>query len=223
MKDSCWRAQICALSPLHLGSGQADVTVDAEVVHDDVGLPFFPARRLKGLLYESALELVEASGEDMSGLGLATRETLDELFRHGVERDVQLVVQDFHVPAYEAVRDDLRYLEQAYGEIFRASDVLRTFSSVRYQTAIDEKGVAVRGSLHNMRVLNAGVVFEGEIRILNGEERHERLLVLALRNLRSAGMKRSRGFGDIRCQVVKDGDPSYMDRLVREALAEEAM
>ena len=47
------------LSPIHLGSGQADVNIDSEIVHDAFGFPYFPAKRFKGLLYESALEIRE--------------------------------------------------------------------------------------------------------------------------------------------------------------------
>ena len=50
--------EVAALSPLHLGSGRADVNVDAEVLHDRTGLPFFPGKRLKGVIYESALEVL---------------------------------------------------------------------------------------------------------------------------------------------------------------------
>ena len=52
-----------ALSPVHLGAGKSDVIIDAETAHDEFGMPYFPAKRLKGLLYESALELAEMSNE----------------------------------------------------------------------------------------------------------------------------------------------------------------
>ncbi len=203
------------LSPIHLSSGRADVTVDAEVVHDAAGLPYFPAKRLKGLLYESALELVEAS--ELAASGPAARDTLEELFRHGVEKKVQLIIHDFYIPDYENVRADLLYLEAAYGAVFQPSDVLGEFSSVRYQTAIDsDTGTAKATSFRNLRVLDAGIKFTGKIQLVNGEARHENLLILALRNLRTAGMKRSRGLGRIRCTLPD------MDKRVREALDGEA-
>lgn len=46
-------------SPIHLNSGQADVNVDAEIVHDEFDFPYFPGKRFKGLLYESTLEILE--------------------------------------------------------------------------------------------------------------------------------------------------------------------
>ena len=48
---------VTVVSPLHLGAGTADINVDADIVHDEYGLPYFPGRRFKGLLYESAVEV----------------------------------------------------------------------------------------------------------------------------------------------------------------------
>ena len=58
-----YTVEIELLSPLHLGSGHQDVIVDAEVIRDRWGMPCFPGKRLKGLLYESALEMAEISQE----------------------------------------------------------------------------------------------------------------------------------------------------------------
>ena len=40
-------------------SGQGDVNTDSTVVHDCYGIPFIPAKRVRGVLYESALEVAE--------------------------------------------------------------------------------------------------------------------------------------------------------------------
>ena len=50
---------IAILSPIHLGSGGGDVNIDAQIIHDAFGLPYFPAKTFKGLLYESAVEVRE--------------------------------------------------------------------------------------------------------------------------------------------------------------------
>ena len=39
--------EIKVLSPIHLGSGQAEVNIDSEIVHDAQGFPYFPAKRFK--------------------------------------------------------------------------------------------------------------------------------------------------------------------------------
>ena len=49
--------RIEALSPLALTSGKADVTLDSTIVHDKYGIPLFPAKRLRGLLYLSLIHI----------------------------------------------------------------------------------------------------------------------------------------------------------------------
>ena len=77
--NGCPRSTIEAVSPIHLGSGAADVNLDADIIHDEFGLPYFPAKRFKGLLYESAVEL-----EEMFELaGMPLDETLvEDIFHH---------------------------------------------------------------------------------------------------------------------------------------------
>ena len=41
------------------GSGVAGV-IDTDIVFDEYGIPYIPARRIKGVLRESALMLIEA-------------------------------------------------------------------------------------------------------------------------------------------------------------------
>lgn len=196
--------RVRTLSPLHLGSGQADVNVDAEVIHDEAGLPYFPAKRLKGLLYESALEVTEM--ETPLGKGEELREELDALFHHGQHGKTRLIIPNLYLVEHEAMKEDWLYLQRAYPEIFTANDVLEQYTSLRYQTRIDKKtGTAADGSLHNMRVVEEGVVFEGKVEVLNGSERQFKLLALAFKNLTRAGLKRTRGFGCIDCAMLQNG------------------
>ena len=195
---------ITALSPLHLGSGQADVNVDAEVVHDEAGLPYFPAKRLRGLIYESALEVTEMNTP--LGSGEELKKELDLLFHHGMQGDTQLIIPNLYMKDYAEMKADLAYLLQAYPELFAASDVLEQFTTLRYQTRLDrETGTAADNTLHNMRVVDEGVVFEGEIEVLGGDARQFKLLALAFKNLTQAGLKRSRGFGCIDCAMLQRG------------------
>ena len=193
-------------SPIHLGSGNADVNLDAEIIHDEFGLPYFPARRFKGLLYESAVEVEEmltlAGIEHDSAL-------VEDIFHHQSSSAVQLIVPNFYVERdYQKLRAEWFYLQSAYKEMFRPSDVLSVYTALRYQTQL-ENGVAAEGSLHNMRVLEAGVKFYGRLELKNGGDEHLQLIALAIRNLKSAGLKRSRGFGRINCTMDYGGKPEY--------------
>ena len=191
-------------TPLHLGSGQADVNLDAEIVHDAWGLPYFPAKRFKGLLFESAVEVFEMFElANMSTENLAVPENIFHKFSDddGNVSDVQVVVPNFYicpVEEYQKLCEDWRYLQTKYKEIFRPSDVLKSFTSIRYQTKL-ENGVAATGTLHNLNVLNAETKFFGKIILVNASPPVINLLALALKNLSAAGTKRNRGFGRITC------------------------
>ena len=211
--------EVAALSPLHLGSGRADVNVDAEVVHDRAGLPYFPGKRLKGLIYESALEVLEMS--ELAGLNLFTEEEMEELFQHNVQSDTQLTIPNLQFASEEAARqmeEDWLYLQQHYPDLVSAQDVLSLYTSLRYQTMIDrETGTAAETSLRNIRVVDEGLTFCGTVRLKGGTRKKLTILALALRNLLHAGMKRNRGFGRISCAMLQQGK-DIRSVLVNEAL-----
>lgn len=202
---------ISVVSALHLGSGQADVNLDAEVVHDHCGVPYFPAKRLKGLLYESALEVVEMA--EASGQKLFSLDELNGLFQHGVSGEKQLIMHNFYLPGYEQDRQGWAYLQAKYPGLINARDVLEEYTSIRYQTSIDKAThTALDHSLHNIRVVEAGCCFKGSIQVVNGDEQDRAILALACRNLRYAGGKRNRGLGRIECCFDK------MDEVIRCAV-----
>lgn len=208
------------LSPIHLISGQADVNVDSEIVHDDLGFPYFPAKRFKGLLYESAVEIFEMF--ELSKLDTQNLSPLEKIFHRQSKSNVQLIVPNFFIkPAdeYEIFCSEWRYLKMTYPEIFTTAEILNSFTSLRYQTQLTD-GVAANGSLHNLRVLNEGIKFFGRVTLLNADEKILNVLALAIKNLSSAGTKRNRGFGRIKC-TAEFGNKSS-DKLVEEFFAKEA-
>lgn len=211
--------EVRAESPLHLGSGRADVNLDAEVVHDRVGLPYFPGKRLKGLLYESALEVLEMS--ELAGFGLFAQEELEELFQHGVQSETQLTIPNLHLKAAETteeMEEDWLYLENLYPEFVSVQDVLSLYTSLRYQTMLDrETGTAAETSLRNIRLVDEGLVFCGTVRLKAGTKKKFEILALALRNLSYAGMKRNRGFGRISCAMLQNG------KDIRSVLVDDAL
>lgn len=207
-------------SPIHLSSGQADVNIDAEIIHDVLGFPYFPAKRFKGLLYESALEIFEMF--ELSGLDTQRLVSPERIFHRHSTSEVQLIVPNFFIlPAdeYETFCMEWKYLQNRYPEIFTPTDILNSFTSIRYQTKLEE-GIAADGSLHNMRVLEAGTKFFGQITVLNSDEKIFNLLALAIKNLSAAGLKRNRGFGIIECSA-KFVDKTATE-LVEKFFAKEA-
>lgn len=210
--------KVKTLSPIHLSSGQADVNVDSDVVHDRYGLPYFPAKRLKGLLYESAVEVKEMA--EAANMNFICQETIDELFGHAGDgvSVVQLIAEDLRLAEYETIKPDLEYLEETYPAYIRQEDVLQEFTSIRHQTAINkETGTAKDGSLRNIRVVDAGLEFFGKWEIRNAREEHLKVLALAMQNLSAAGGKRNRGFGEISCSMTDQ------KKLVEQTLGKDAV
>ena len=146
-----------------------------------------------------------------------TVKTIDELFGH-ISSPVQLIVEDLHLAGYEAIKEDLEYLEQRYPEYIRKEDVLQEFTSLRYQTAINrETGTAKDGSLRNIRVVDAGTEFDGVWELRNAGQEHLEALALAMQNLSLAGGKRNRGCGEIICVM------SEQKELVEQAIRKDAV
>lgn len=205
-------------SPIHLSSGRADVVIDAEVTHDEFGMPYFSARRFKGLLYESALEVVEMA--EICGSNFTSRQVLEELFHRECSTDMQMVLDDLHiveVDEYENLCMEWRYLQNKYPNIINPKEVLEEYTSIRYQTSIDNNGLAEKGTLHNMRVVNDGITFYGRISLYNVNESAIQLIVIALKNLRSAGLKRNRGFGRIECKAILPNN-NISDKMLRDMI-----
>lgn len=195
------KIEIELLSPLQLSSGREDIIHDSDAVHDSYGVPYFPGKRLKGLLYESALELVEMGAK-------FNKRDIDILF--GNIGETRIRIDNFYLKGRteaedaEKIRSSWSYLENKYPEIFNTENVWQSYTEVRHQTKIDEAtGTAEDKSLRNMRVVQKGLYFIGDIYLLAGANRindDESIVEQALLNLRFAGSKRNRGFGRIKCK-----------------------
>lgn len=197
------KIEIELLSPLQLNSGREDIIHDSDAVHDSYGVPYFPGKRLKGLLYESALELVEMGAK-------FNKRDIDILF--GNIGETRIRIDNFYLKSSteaedaEKIRSSWSYLENKYPEIFNTENVWQSYTEVRHQTKIDEAtGTAEDKSLRNMRVVQKGkrLAFIGDIYLLAGANRindDEIIVEQALLNLRFAGSKRNRGFGRIKCK-----------------------
>lgn len=191
------QVEVKLLSPLQLGSGKADVILDSEAVHDRYGLPYFPCKRFKGLLYESAIEMAEISNGSWF-----SKEEVDALFGHGNSDMVAMRIDNLTLNDYEKKQEQWKYLQTSFPGLFDKDALWESYTSVRYQTAIDKNGIADEGSLHNLRVVDAGLKFTGSICLLQDVPKAQEILKKALMNLRYAGAKRNRGCGHIRCRLV---------------------
>lgn len=197
-----FKIKITTKSPLQLGYGRAGIVIDSDVVHDKYGMPYFPAKRFKGLLYESALEIAEIFDEK-----IFTKKDIDKLFGQGEDGISRIYINNFYLKNYEKMYSDWQYLNNKYKGFFTVQSILDLYTDIRYQTTIDKKtGTTVDGSLHNMRIIDAGTEFYGEIILIEDCELNQKILALALKNLRFAGAKRNRGCGRIECLLTNEDE-----------------
>ena len=105
------------LSPTLLMSGQGDVNTDSTIVHDRYGIPYIPAKRVRGVLYESALEVAEMM--ELSNLNIFTIKDVNILFNRVNEEDGEVAIDDnprlsisnLVIPDYDTVARDIATLQ----------------------------------------------------------------------------------------------------------------
>lgn len=184
------------------GSGRGSL-IDSDIVFDDNGLPFFPARRLKGLLRESATEVLEML--DQAGLKGFLSITIEEIFGSPTCSSA-IRIHNLYPQDYTETVKCLNYFGQEFPHLINKAAVMNALTSIRQQTAIDEQGHARDNSLRTIRVLNPQFCFQGKIEVLKSEwqEEIEALLALSCQNLKRAGSGRNRGWGDISCRILSD-------------------
>jgi hypothetical protein len=188
------------LSDASFGSGEGTPgEVDLEVEHDDLGLPYLPGKRIRGLLRDSWLEMAHAFRADAP--------LVAELL--GVAGDVDLAgtgrldLRDATLPS--GVR---RWVEWA---VLRPANpvspraVLRALTVIRHQTARDRRsGAPMAGTLRESRAVMRGLSFYAPVTGTGLTEAHWHVLARLCRATRHAGQARNRGRGHIRLHLLRD-------------------
>lgn len=166
--------------------------VDREIEHDNDGFPFLRGKTLKGLLAESAENMVFAlkNAQDW-------RKAKDALFGvsgSGLEGRGILHIGDAQLP------ENLRTEIKAAG--WSKEEVLFSLTGIRRQTAINEHGAPEDASLRSMRVLLPGVVLVAPLSFDRELEPTEaQLLTVAVLDFRHAGTGRNRGRGWLEAEL----------------------
>ena len=139
--------RIDLLSDLCSGSGDTyNSSIDTDIVYDDFGLPYIPAKRIKGCIRESLLELIE--------FGVFDQRMMIDLFGNA-DKESSFSLSDARLEHYSDYVHDLKIK----GE--NRQFVLDLFTYSRTQTAIDhETGTAKEDYLRTKRVLKRGLTFK---------------------------------------------------------------
>lgn len=179
--------QISLLSDLCASSGEHyNSYVDTEVVYDEFGLPFIPAKRIKGCIREAALELVE--------WGVFEKQIYDALFGKEGNEKSKFSLDNAYLKAYENLVADLKNCQDK--ALVHPQRVLGLYAYTRTQTAMTKDGVADKGSLRTIRVINKGLIFQAALKenvTLTEEEKS--LLETAVSMVKHMGTGRTRGLG----------------------------
>lgn len=185
-------------------------TIDSEAEHDDFGLPFIPARRLKGCLRECARLLRD------SGLWEESTDPLNYLF--GVSGDDStkgIRIENAYISGYEQIEVGLKLLQEnkEIKKYISPDEVLDLFSDVKAQTRM-ENGVADDNSLRFTRIIHQFSPFNKENRLEfiakveypDGQEDKLKQICKALRHI---GMNRNRGLGCVKCEFKAEDKAAY--------------
>lgn len=199
------------LSDALISSGNGfGAIIDSDIVFDEYGLPFIPAKRIKGCLKESAEQIENFH----KGLGINSIYTFGE---EGQTSETGVYFSNLKLKDYDTILPWIEYLsinDNKYSHLFGKNQILDHFTYYRMQTKIDSKNqVAEDTSLRTSRVLakSKSNTFEGSISISNNDkvESIKRTLVIAARNLKHIGLMRNRGFGNVEVTIKENGkEPS---------------
>ncbi|MBL8237415.1 MAG: hypothetical protein JNM66_08355 [Bryobacterales bacterium] len=192
------------LSPLCPASGlDRPGIVDRDIVFDSLGLPYLPARRVKGVLRE-------VYGAVFHGLkNLPQSPPLphpDSAFgRIGQPRSGPIVFRSAVLSSAPEISPWLAAFlaRDPAGE--RRARVMNAFCEIRRQTAMNrESGGPDTDTLRATRTLRTGLVFLADLE-LPRDPSLVWALALAAAALRSMGSSRNRGLGEVSCTLLSNG------------------
>ncbi|MCB5250571.1 MAG: RAMP superfamily CRISPR-associated protein [Candidatus Cloacimonadales bacterium] len=214
------KIMITTQSDTQIGSGRGfGSVIDSDIEYDSYGLPYIPAKRIKGLFRDAALELLNFDG--LNDLLEYTEKDIDEVFGiiGSTNSSNSLIFDNLSIKDKKHIAPWLDYLFSNYNYQFNSNTMQSYFTSIRNQTAIDgDKGIAKDYSLRTFRVLKKGFTFEGDISINNNDKQDKIVKMLAFISLviKRIGTQRNRGFGKIEIEIINEKDEQLKVNLKNE-------
>lgn len=195
----CGKIKIELMSDLCVGSGYSYAgVIDSDVSYDEYGLPFIPAKRLKGCMREAAV--------------WACPDTVEALFgRSGDNRARGICLENGHVEGYDLIIEELEKLKGTKRDetfYLTPQNILKMYTGIRAQTKLcSDTGVAARNSLRYTRVVGqydplknkTSLCFYAMVEFEDIYKEQLRRIAKATRNM---GMNRNRGLGSVRCSLI---------------------
>ena len=182
------KIKIKLLSDLCTASGETyNSLVDTDVVYDELGLPYIPAKRIKGCIREAALEMTE--------MGLMEEHEFAGIFGQAGHQKAGFYISNAYLADYKETSCALKTLQHHKGSgLASQQNVLNQYTYMRTQTAVDlETGVADENSLRTIRVVRKGLEFEAECSVADAA--HIEKISQAVSLVKHMGVSRTRGLG----------------------------
>ena len=194
------KLKIRLLSDACISSGAVyNSTIDTDICYDVYGLPYIPAKRLKGCLRETA--------EELRDWGVPI--PVEEIFGT-VQREGKLKLSNAMLVGYKEYVEDLEREEEK--SLTHSQAVLELFTYIRAQTAIeDNTGAAKEGSLRKIRVLQKDLEFQLEYEL---SCEYQEAFQKCCGALKYMGMNRTRGYG--RVEVKRNDDNKKNENKKKE-------
>lgn len=188
-----------------LGEGYGAI-IDSDIVIDEIGLPYIPSKRIKGIMLESAKELNRM-------LEFFDRQIdINKIFGDKGNNSGVLLLSNFYILEYKNTKEWLKYLTSKNG-IVNKQNITKQFTSIRYSTSINcETEIAKEHSLRTERVIDKNNVFSADVEF---PKKYENDIALICQNMHRMGTKRTRGFGEIEVALMKDGK-NINDNAIKE-------
>jgi hypothetical protein len=188
------------------GSGSGiSALINNEIQHDEKGLPTISGRAIKGLLVNECSEILYAlptekrEGWEKAALQLFGQrgEMLDDVA--GVFIADATLPPDLVAAVHDSVRDDIHDEKR-----LTRQNVLDSLTTIRKQTAMNEKGAPQDETLRSTRVLIKGLTLYAPLTFTTPPGENEKALLAACTmSLRHAGLNRTRGKGKIKVTITE--------------------
>ncbi len=223
--------KITTLCDTQIGSGRSfGATIDSDIEFDQYGLPYIPAKRIKGLFRNAVENLCELNA--IKDLRKFDETQVIRLFGKRVgDKDTMASIDienltgapvrfdNLMIEEHENIYPWIRYLFDSFGNAFNPHIIQEHFTTLRSQTAIDkETKTAQDHSLRTFRVLKKDFSFCGKIHLEEDEDKDAFLNALSMATLllRRIGGQRNRGFGKVEVELFGEDRTSLTNKLKEE-------
>ena len=196
------KIKVTLLSDLCTSSGESiSGVIDIDSIFDEYGIPYIPGRRFKGILRDEACELLNFNNTPYN------IHDIDRVFgKTGQFRSANLKIDNGYIPNYFEIVNEIKELSSSkYAKFYKPDFITNQFVSLRTQTTIERDNKrAKKTSLRVTRIVKSGLEFYFKIKI--DDENDIQLIKDSCKVLRHMGMNRTRGYGEVRCELIEDHD-----------------